>query len=139
MQDTELEAFLKAIRSKRGYLLPHHGLMAISMPQLLNAYDELYTTIALTERQLSRHDHEFVWMGVLIARRAPDLFGTFLAAGVTAMIGITAILHMAVTLALVPTTGLPLPFVSFGRSALLVSLFATGVLINIGRQGARAR
>ena len=61
-----------------------------------------------------------------------------LAAGITAMIGITAVLHMAVTLALVPTTGLPLPFVSFGRSALLASLFATGVLINVGRQGARA-
>ncbi|HEX9632685.1 MAG TPA: putative peptidoglycan glycosyltransferase FtsW [Gemmatimonadales bacterium] len=80
----------------------------------------------------------YVWMGILVARRAPDPFGMFLAAGITAMIGITAVLHMAVTLALVPTTGLPLPFVSFGRSALLVSLFATGVLINVGRQGARA-
>jgi cell division protein FtsW len=79
----------------------------------------------------------YVWMGVLVARRAPDLFGTLLAAGITAMIGITAVLHMAVTLALVPTTGLALPFVSYGRSALIVALFATGVLINIGRQGAR--
>lgn len=81
----------------------------------------------------------YVWMGILIARRAPDPFGTYLAAGITAMIGITAVLHMAVTLSLVPTTGLPLPFVSYGRSALLVALFATGVLINVGRQGARAR
>ena len=80
----------------------------------------------------------YVWMGILVARRAPDAFGMLLAAGITAMIGITAVLHMAVTLALVPTTGLPLPFVSFGRSALLASLFATGVLINVGRQGARA-
>ena len=79
----------------------------------------------------------YVWMGVLIARRAPDPFGMYLAAGITAMIGVTAVLHMAVSLALVPTTGLPLPFVSYGRSALLISLFATGVLINIGRQGAR--
>jgi cell division protein FtsW len=79
----------------------------------------------------------YVWMGVLIARRAPDPFGMYLAAGITAMIGVTAVLHMAVSLALVPTTGLPLPFVSHGRSALLISLFATGVLINIGRQGAR--
>lgn len=79
----------------------------------------------------------YVWMGVLIARRAPDPFGMYLATGITAMIGITAVLHMAVSLALVPTTGLPLPFVSYGRSALLTSLFATGVLINIGRQGAR--
>jgi cell division protein FtsW len=81
----------------------------------------------------------YVWMGILVARRAPDAFGMLLAAGITAMIGITAVLHMAVTLDLVPTTGLPLPFVSFGRSALVMSLFATGVLINVGRQGARAR
>lgn len=79
----------------------------------------------------------YVWMGVLIARRAPDPFGMYLATGITAMVGITAVLHMAVSLALVPTTGLPLPFVSFGRSALLVTLIATGVLINVGRQGSR--
>jgi cell division protein FtsW len=80
----------------------------------------------------------YVWMGILVARGAPDPFGMLLAAGITAMIGITAVLHMAVTLDLVPTTGLPLPFVSYGRSALIMSLFATGVLINVGRQGARA-
>jgi cell division protein FtsW len=81
----------------------------------------------------------YVWMGLRIARRAVDRFGILLAAGLTAMIGVTAFLHMAVTVALVPTTGLPLPFVSYGRSALLVSLFATGVLVNIGRQAARRR
>jgi cell division protein FtsW len=80
----------------------------------------------------------YIWMGVLIARRAPDPFGMYLATGITAMVGITAVLHMAVSLALVPTTGLPLPFVSYGRSSLLVVLMATGVLINVGRQGARA-
>lgn len=46
----------------------------------------------------------------------------------------TAVLHMAVTLNLVPTTGLPLPFISYGRSNLLVSLFATGVMVNVARQ-----
>jgi cell division protein FtsW len=81
----------------------------------------------------------YVWMGILIARRAPDVFGMLLATGLTAMVGATAILHMAVSLALVPTTGLPLPFISYGRSALLVSLFATGVIINVGRQAARGR
>lgn len=81
----------------------------------------------------------YVWMGLRIARGAPDRFGMLLATGLTAMIGITAILHMAVTLALVPTTGLPLPFVSYGRTALLVSLFATGVIVNVGRQAARGR
>lgn len=81
----------------------------------------------------------YVWMGLRIARRAPDRFGLLLAAGLTAMIGVTAFLHMAVTVALVPTTGLSLPFVSYGRSALLVALFATGVVVNIGRQAARRR
>ena len=74
MQTDDLAEFLQQIRDKRGYLLPHHGLMAVSMPRLLDAYDELYTTLALTERQLSRHDHEFVWMGVLIA--TDEILGT---------------------------------------------------------------
>lgn len=81
----------------------------------------------------------YVWLGVLIARRAPDAFGMLLATGLTVMVGATAVLHMAVNLALVPTTGLPLPFVSYGRSALLVSLVATGVIVNVSRQAARAR
>jgi cell division protein FtsW len=81
----------------------------------------------------------YVWMGLRIARRAPDRFGMLLATGVTVMIGLTAFLHMAVTVALVPTTGLALPFISYGRSALLVALFATGVTINVGRQGVRRR
>ncbi len=78
----------------------------------------------------------FVAIGFRIARTAPDRFGTLLATGLTAMIGVTAFLHMAVTLGLVPTTGLPLPFVSFGRSNLVVSMLAAGILINIGEQRA---
>jgi cell division protein FtsW len=62
-----------------------------------------------------------------------------LATGLTVIVGATAVLHMAVNLALVPTTGLPLPFVSYGRSALLVSLVATGVIVNVSRQATRAR
>lgn len=77
----------------------------------------------------------FVVLGFRIARTAPDRFGMLLAAGLTSLIGVTAILHVAVTLSLIPTTGLPLPFLSYGRSNLIVSLVATGVLINIG--GAR--
>ena len=74
MQPEELAQFLQQVRDKRGYLLPHHGLMAVSMPRLLDAYDELYTTLALTPRQLSRHDHEFVWLGVLIVMN--EILGT---------------------------------------------------------------
>lgn len=73
----------------------------------------------------------YITIGFRIARRAPDLFGLLLGTGLTALVGIPAILHMAVTLALVPTTGLPLPFVSYGRSHLLMVLLATGVLVSI--------
>ena len=58
---------LAAVRAKRGYLLPHHGLMAVSAPDLLDAYDAAYTAIALTDRTLSHHDREFVWLAILIA------------------------------------------------------------------------
>jgi len=81
----------------------------------------------------------FIWMGFRIARTAPDRLGMLLAAGLTTMLGVTATIHMAVTLALVPTTGLTLPFVSYGRSNLLVSLFATGVIVNVGLSRGRAR
>ncbi len=76
----------------------------------------------------------FGWAGLEISKTAPDLYGSLLAVGITAMILVTAMLHIAVTLDLVPTTGLPLPFISYGRSNLLVSLAATGILINIGMQ-----
>jgi cell division protein FtsW len=79
----------------------------------------------------------FLWLGFRIARSAPDPFGQFLAVGITAMIGITATMHMAVSLALMPTTGLTLPFMSYGRSSLVISLVATGILVNIGRMRGR--
>jgi len=80
----------------------------------------------------------FVWVGCRIARSAGDLFGQLLAVGLTALIGVTAALHIAVTLALLPATGITLPFISYGRSSLFVALVATGVLISIGRgRGAR--
>ena len=67
MTDYDPLAALSDIHAKRGYLLPHHGLMAISTPHLLERYDSLYSALALTERHLSRHAHEFVWLGVLIS------------------------------------------------------------------------
>lgn len=79
----------------------------------------------------------FLWLGMRIARSAPDPFGQFLAVGITAMVGMTAAMHMAVSLALMPTTGLTLPFMSYGRSSLIISLAATGILINIGRMRGR--
>lgn len=79
----------------------------------------------------------FVWLGFRIARTAPDAFGQYLAVGITSAVGITAFLHMAVTLGLMPTTGLTLPFMSYGRSSLVITLLATGILISIGRQRGR--
>jgi cell division protein FtsW len=81
----------------------------------------------------------FIGLGLRIARTAQDAFGMLLATGLTTLIGMSALVHMAVSLALVPTTGLPLPFVSYGRSSLLVSLLAAGVLASVGRRRQPAR
>jgi cell division protein FtsW len=75
-------------------------------------------------------------VGYRVARRAPDLFGSLLAIGLTNLIVVQALLHMAVNMALVPTTGVTLPFFSYGRSSLLVCMVAVGVLISISRSGA---
>ncbi len=71
-------------------------------------------------------------LGMRIARRAPDLFGFLLAVGITSMIVVSSLMHMAVSLGLVPTTGITLPFVSYGGSSLVVSLAGVGILLNIG-------
>lgn len=75
-------------------------------------------------------------VGYRIARQAPDLFGYLLAVGMTNLIVLQALLHMAVDTALVPTTGLTLPFISYGRSNLLISLAAVGILMSVARAGA---
>ncbi len=75
----------------------------------------------------------FIWIGFRIARSARDPFGQLLAAGLTALIGVSAVLHIGVNLAVLPATGITLPFVSYGRSSLVVALIATGVLISVGQ------
>jgi alkylhydroperoxidase/carboxymuconolactone decarboxylase family protein YurZ len=67
MTPDDLTARLTALRAKRGYLLPHHGLLALTAPNLLAAYDAAYTALALEDRTLSHHDREFAWLGILIA------------------------------------------------------------------------
>ena len=74
-----------------------------------------------------------VLIGFRVASRAPDLFGELLAIGFTSLIAVQAILHMAVGLALAPTTGLALPLVSYGRSNLVVTLIALGIIMSIAR------
>jgi len=75
----------------------------------------------------------FCWLGFRIAKTAADPFGQYLAVGLTATTGLTAFMHMAVSVGLMPTTGLTLPFMSYGRSSQVISLLGTGILINIGR------
>lgn len=79
----------------------------------------------------------FGMVGYRVARQAPDLFGSLLAIGATNVIVVQAFLHMAVNLALIPTTGVTLPFFSYGRSSLLVCLAAVGILISVARAGSR--
>ena len=74
-----------------------------------------------------------VLVGFRVAARAPDLFGQLLATGITSMIAAQAILHMSVGLSLVPPTGLALPLVSYGRSNLLITMAALGILMSISR------
>jgi cell division protein FtsW len=76
----------------------------------------------------------FTLIGYRIARQAPDFFGFLLAIGITNLIAVQAFLHIAVNLAVIPTTGVTLPFMSYGRSSLLVCLAGTGILLNIARR-----
>ncbi len=76
-----------------------------------------------------------LWRGILTARRAPDAAGSIIALGLTCAIVLYALVHMGVTTGIVPITGVPLPFVSYGGSSIFFSAAAVGVLLNIGRQG----
>ncbi len=76
------------------------------------------------------------WRGFRIAMRAPDRFGAFLAIGLTTMIAVQALFNISVVLGLVPTKGIPLPFVSAGGSSLLISLLGMGILLNVSQHAA---
>jgi cell division protein FtsW len=73
------------------------------------------------------------WRGLRTAIRAPDRFGAFLALGLTAMIVVQAFFNISVVLGLLPTKGIPLPFVSFGGSSLLMSMVGMGILLNVSQ------
>jgi cell division protein FtsW len=76
----------------------------------------------------------FALIGYRIARQAEDLFGFLLAVGLTNLIVVQALLHIAVNMAVIPTTGFTLPFLSYGGSSVLVCLAAVGILVNIARR-----
>jgi cell division protein FtsW len=73
------------------------------------------------------------WRGLRTAMRAPDRFGAFLALGLTTMVSAQAFFNISVVLGLLPTKGIPLPFVSFGGSSLLVSTIGMGILLNVSQ------
>ncbi len=72
--------------------------------------------------------------GVRIAQGAPNLFGTLLASGISFSIALQAFFNIAMSLGLLPTKGIPLPFISYGGSSLLSTMLGVGVLLNISRQ-----
>jgi cell division protein FtsW len=78
------------------------------------------------------------WRGFVAAMKAPDDFGKYLAMGITTMIVGQAMINLSVVIGLMPTKGIPLPFISYGGSSLFVALVATGVLLNISQHADEA-
>jgi cell division protein FtsW len=79
------------------------------------------------------------WRGLVVSAGAPDRFGAFLALGLTTMIALQAMVNISVVLGLMPTKGIPLPFVSAGGSSLLINLVAMGILLNVSQHAAADR
>ena len=79
----------------------------------------------------------FVWRGIVIAMKAPDMFGSLLAVGVTTLVAVQAIINIAVVTASIPTTGMALPFFSYGGTALVILLASVGILLNVSRAGSK--
>jgi len=79
------------------------------------------------------------WRGFRAARRAPDAFGGLLAAGATAMLVVQAAVNVSVVLAIMPTKGIPLPFVSYGGSSLVASWLAAGLILNVSQHEVETR
>jgi len=77
----------------------------------------------------------FLWRGIRISLHAPEPFGQFLGVGLTMMVVCQAFINMSVVLSLVPTKGIPLPFISSGGSSLLINLMGVGVLLNVSQHG----
>ena len=76
----------------------------------------------------------FLWRGLRTSVKAPDLFGFYLALGITMMVCVQAFINMSVVLTLMPTKGIPLPFLSYGGSSFVIMLAAVGILLNVSQQ-----
>ena len=79
----------------------------------------------------------FIWRGILIAMKAPDMFGSLVAVGITTLVGIQVIINVAVVTSSMPATGMQLPFFSYGGTALFILLCEVGVLLSISRASAK--
>jgi len=75
----------------------------------------------------------FVWRGIVISMKAPDMFGSLMAVGITSLIGLQAIINIAVVTSSMPVTGIALPFFSYGGTSLIILLCSVGILLNISR------
>lgn len=75
----------------------------------------------------------FVWRGVVISMKAKDNFGCLIAIGIITMLGLQAMINIAVVTGTIPVTGMPLPFFSYGGTSLIANLIAVGILLNISR------
>src|SRR5437868_4678885 len=78
------------------------------------------------------------WRGLRVSLRAPDTFGSFLALGLTTMVAVQAFVNISVVLGLMPTKGIPLPFISNGGSSLLINLVGMGILLNVSQHASPA-
>ncbi len=76
----------------------------------------------------------FLWRGVRTSLRTQDMFGRFLAVGITSMVVVQAFINISVVLGMMPTKGIPLPLVSYGGSSLFITLACVGVLLNVSKQ-----
>ena len=76
----------------------------------------------------------FIWRGVKVAMNARDTYGKLLAMGITSIIAVQAIINIAVVTGSMPVTGVPMPFISYGGTSLVINLTAMGILLNISRQ-----
>ena len=77
----------------------------------------------------------FMWLGIRAAMQSLDGFGALLALGLVAWVGAETLINVGAVVGVLPVTGIPLPFISFGGSSLVITMAAAGVLINVARQG----
>jgi cell division protein FtsW len=75
-----------------------------------------------------------IWRGFIIATRAPDIFGKLLGLGISSWVAMQTIINLSAMVALIPLTGIPLPFISYGGSSFIVLLASMGILTNISKQ-----